>query len=86
MQGHWSNSLGVDALKEPPYDVTTLFTFDPRAKMAEQPINSIENIKKADYEDRLRIKKAGRPKPDIDFEKKRLQVRFYHSLNNACLI
>ena len=55
--------------------------------MAEQPINSIENIKKADYEDRLRIKKkAGRPKPDIDFEKKRLQVRFYHSYNDACLI
>ena len=38
--------------------------------MAEQPINSIENIKKADYEDRLMIKKAGRPKPDIDFEKR----------------
>ena len=54
--------------------------------MAEQPINSIENIKKADYEDRLMIKKAGRPKPDIDFEKKRLQVRFYHSYNDACLI
>ena len=50
--------IGSRWLKEPPYDVTTLFTLDPRAKMAEQPINSIENIKKADYEDRLRIKKG----------------------------
>ena len=60
--------MGVDDLREPPYDVTTLFTFDPRAKMAEQPINSIENIKKAGYEDKLKIKKAGRPMPMIDFE------------------
>ena len=55
--------------------------------MAEpEPINSIGNIKKAGYEDKLRIKKAGRPKPMIEFEKKRLQVRFNHSYNTACLI
>ena len=66
MQGHWSNSLGVDALKEPPYDVTSLFTSDHPTW---QNISSVQNVENAQtFEDRVRIKKAGRPMPMIDFE------------------
>ena len=39
--------------------------------MAEpEPINSVGNIKKIKFEDKLRIKKVGRPKPMIEFEKR----------------
>ena len=51
-----------------------------------EPINSVENVKKAQtFEDRVRIKKAGRPMHMIDFEGRAGKI-FNSSYNNACLI
>ena len=52
-----------------------------------EPINSVENVKKAQtFEDRVRIfLKAGRPMHMIDFEGRAGKI-FNSSYNNACLI
>ena len=53
--------------------------------MAEH-INSVQNVKNAQtFEDRVRIKKAGRPMHLIDFEGRAGKI-FNSSYNNACLI
>ena len=67
MQGHWSNSLGVDALKEPPYDVTSLFTSDhPTWQNISTVFKMLKMHRRLKIE--LELKKAGRPMPMIDFE------------------
>ena len=72
MQGHRSNSfLGVDAPKEPPYDITTLFTSENPTWMM-RLTTVLAMFKKANkYDDKVRIKMAG---------------IFNHSYNIACFI
>ena len=47
MQGQRSNSSGVDALREPPYDVTILFTPDPTWQNQNRS-TALEILKKQD--------------------------------------
>ena len=67
MQGHRSNSflLPRNPLMTPLH--CSAFVYVLKSNMGDV-INSVRNVKKVNkYEDKVKIKKAGRPKPIIDF-------------------